>query len=202
MNLRPEKQKRILNAAMKEFAQKGFRNASTVVIVKEAAISKGALFHYFNNKKHLFLFLYDYTLKILKNELLLKLNTEEKDYFERMRQATLLKIDLLKEHPEMYDFLAAAYMEESGEVKGELESRNKELAAYGRGKLYEGIDTLKFKEDIDANKAIDIITWTIEGYSNKEMERVKNYSLYEKNFHQVLNELDIYLEILKKSFYR
>lgn len=191
-----------MNAAMKEFAQKGFRNASTDVIAKEAAISKGALFHYFNSKKHLFLFLYDYTLNILKNNILVKFNNDEKDVFERRRHATLLKIGLLKKYPEMYDFLAAAYLEESGEVRNELELRNKELAAYGKLKLNEGIDTSKFKEGIDAKKAIDIITWTVEGYTNREMERVKNYSLYEQNFNEVLKELDVYLEILKKSFYK
>ena len=201
MNLKPEKQERILNAAMKEFAQKGFKNASTDVIVKEAAISKGALFHYFNNKKQLFLFLFDYSLNILKNEILLKFNTEEKDYFERMRQATLLKTNVLKKYPEMYDFIVAAYMEDLSEMKVELESRKKELAAYGRGKLCEGIDTSKFKENIDTSKAIDIITWTIEGYSNKEMEKVKNFSLYEQNYNEVMNEFDIYLEMLKKCFY-
>lgn len=51
LNLNPEKQDRILNAALKEFAQKGYQNASTNEIVKEAGISKGLLFHYFNNKR-------------------------------------------------------------------------------------------------------------------------------------------------------
>ena len=60
MSLSEEKQQRILNAALKEFAQKGYKNASTNQIVKEADISKGLLFHYFKNKKQLFLFLYDY----------------------------------------------------------------------------------------------------------------------------------------------
>jgi TetR/AcrR family transcriptional regulator len=191
-----------LNAAMKEFAQKGFKNASTDAIVQEAAISKGALFHYFNNKKDLFFFLYDYTVDTIINGIAMKFNRDEKDVFARRRQATLLKIDLLQKHPEMYDFLAAAYMEDSSEVKSDLESRNKGLIATSKVFLNEGIDTSKFKEDVDAKRAIDIITWTIEGFTNKEMERVKNFSLYEQNFNEVLKELDIYLEMLKKSFYK
>mgnify|MGYP000914953748 CR=1 FL=1 len=63
-SLKPEKQERILNAAIKEFAKKGYKNAVTDEIVKEANISKGALFHYFNNKRDLYLFLYDYSLEI------------------------------------------------------------------------------------------------------------------------------------------
>jgi AcrR family transcriptional regulator len=187
---------------MKEFAQKGFKNTSTEVIVKEADISKGALFYYFKNKKGLFLFLYDYALDILKDEILVKFNYEEKDIFERRKQAMLLKIEVLKKHPEMYDFLGAAYMEDSSEVKSELESRNKELMASGQGKLYEGIDTLKFKEGVDVKKAIEIISWTIEGFINKEREIMKSFPLKEVNQYEMLRELEFYLEMLKKSFYK
>lgn len=187
---------------MKEFAQKGFKNASTDAIVKEADISKGSLFHYFNNKKDLFLFLYDYAIDVVKNSIIMKFNNDEKDIFARRRQAALLKIEILNKHPEMYDFLATAYMEASDEVKSDLESRNKELIASGQSILNEGIDTSKFKEGVDVKKAIDIITWSIEGFTNNSMERLKNFSLYELNFDEVLKEMDIYLEILKKGFYK
>jgi len=202
LNLKPEKRERIVNAAMKEFAQKGFKNASTDAIVKEAAISKGALFHYFNNKKDLFFFLYDYSLDILMNQMQLKYNYDEKDFFERLRQGSLLKIEILKKHPEMYDFMAAAYMEVSGEVKGDLDSRNKGLIATRQNILNEGIDTSKFKDEVDSKRAFEIIGWTLEGFTKKEMGRVKNYSLYEQNYNDVTKELDIYLDMLKKSFYK
>lgn len=191
-----------MNAAMKEFAQKGFKNASTDTIVKEAAISKGALFHYFNNKKDLFLFLYDYAIDIVKNGIQMKFNDDEKDIFARRRQAALLKIEILRKHPEMYNFLAVAYMEDSSAVKSDLESRNKKLIASSQGYLNGGIDTSKFKEGVDVKRATSIITWTIEGFTNKEMERVKSLSLYELNFNELLKEMDIYLEMLKKCFYK
>lgn len=187
---------------MKEFALKGFKNASTDAIVKEAAISKGALFHYFNNKKDLFLFLYDYALNIVKNEIMMKFNFDEKDVFSRRRQALLLKTEVLIKHPEIYDFLAVAYMEESVEVKNELESRNRGAMAAGQAKLYEGIDTSKFKDGIDIKKAIEIINWTLEGFTNKEMQRLKNLPMQEVDFNELLEEVDSYLEILKKSFYK
>jgi hypothetical protein len=132
----------------------------------------------------------------------MKFNRDEKDIFDRRRQVTLLKIEILEKHPEMYDFIATAYMEGSDEVKSDLESRNKKVAAIGQGIMNEDIDTSKFKEGVDAKRAIDIITWTIEGFTNREMERVKRFSLYEQNFNQLLKELDIYLDTLKKCFYK
>jgi hypothetical protein len=93
-------------------------------------------------------------------------------------------------------------MEEAGEVKSDLESRNRGAMAEGKAKLYEDIDTSKFKEDVDINKAIEIITWTLEGITNKEMQRIKNLPMHEVNFTELLEEVDGYLEVLKKSFYK
>ena len=49
-DLKREKQDRMINAGLKTFAKYGYRHATTDEIVKEAAISKGLLFHYFDNK--------------------------------------------------------------------------------------------------------------------------------------------------------
>ena len=45
---------RILAAALKEFAAKGFAGARVDFIARRAAINKRMLYHYFGNKEHLF----------------------------------------------------------------------------------------------------------------------------------------------------
>lgn len=57
MTMEAEKRERVINAALKEFS-KGYMAANTDVIVKEAGISKGMLFHYFGSKRGLFLLPY------------------------------------------------------------------------------------------------------------------------------------------------
>ncbi|MBR6395680.1 MAG: helix-turn-helix transcriptional regulator, partial [Lachnospiraceae bacterium] len=52
--LKKEKQDRMINAALRVFSQYGYRHASTDEIVREAGISKGLLFHYFESKKGLY----------------------------------------------------------------------------------------------------------------------------------------------------
>ena len=47
-DLKKEKQDRMINAALKAFAVNGYKRASTDEIVKDAGISKGLLFHYFD----------------------------------------------------------------------------------------------------------------------------------------------------------
>lgn len=99
LNLDSEKQNRILNAAINEFAEKGYENASTNDIVKEAGISKGLLFHYFKNKKQLFLFLYDYCIDVSLTEFYKKIDLNERDFFVRLRQIHLIKAELLNKYP-------------------------------------------------------------------------------------------------------
>lgn len=85
-NLDSEKQDRVINAAIKEFAQKGYDKASTNEIVKEAEISKGLLFHYFKNKKQLFLFLFDHCIQIITDDFYKKIDLTETDFFKRIRR--------------------------------------------------------------------------------------------------------------------
>jgi AcrR family transcriptional regulator len=98
-NLEQEKRERILNAAMKEFARKGYENASTNEIVKTANIGKGRLFHYFNTKKELFIFLFDTALQVIQTEILDQTDTSEKDIFARLSLVTLRKIEVYKKLP-------------------------------------------------------------------------------------------------------
>jgi TetR/AcrR family transcriptional regulator len=62
LSLDRDRKNAILNAALREFASKGFDETSTNVIAKESGISKPLMFHYINNKKDFFLFLYDYCM--------------------------------------------------------------------------------------------------------------------------------------------
>jgi TetR/AcrR family transcriptional regulator len=202
LNLDEDKQHRIINAAIKEFAQKGFEKASTNEIVKEAEISKGLLFHYFKNKEGLFLYLYDYFIDTLLDKFYAKLDFDECDLLEKYRQIVLYKFDLLKKHPDMFQFIKIAYEEEKAEIKYELEKRNKELIASSYAKVFKNIDTSKFKEGIDIKRTIDIITWTMEGFSHRNQEKTKHIPLDQINWDDLLADLDQFIHILKLSFYK
>jgi TetR/AcrR family transcriptional regulator len=209
LNLEKEKQDRIINAALKEFAQKGYDNASTNEIVKDAEISKGLLFHYFKNKKQLFLFLYDYCVELTFEELFSKIDLTEKDFFNRMRQGIIVKMELLRKYPEIIKFIGAVFIEDSSEVKNDVINKNKELMANSYSRMFENIDMSKFKENMDIKKVINIITWTFEGFSNTIIEKAKHASSKQIDFYEDITETDsyfaeadIYIEMLKNCFYK
>ncbi|MBT2688230.1 TetR/AcrR family transcriptional regulator [Bacillus sp. ISL-47] len=201
LSLDPEKRDRIINAATKVFAQKGYRNASTNEIVKEADISKGLLFHYFNNKKDMYLFLYDHLMEVFSEKISEKLDWSERDIFIKLRQITLIKFELFDVYPEILNFFKAAYMEEAEEVKGELERRNKEMLSKSYKKFFSDIDTSQFKEGIDIKRAVDIIYWTIEGFGNQQQDQVISANLGQIDIDKIMAEMDVYLELLRRALY-
>jgi len=201
-NLDKEKRDRIINAALKEFAQKGYKHASTNEIVNNANISKGLLFHYFKNKKSLFLFLYENMIELLSNEIFAKVNWNEKDVIKRLRDLALIKMGLLLQHPEIFDFILAAYKEDAIEIKKELEHLNKDIIANSYIKIFENIDTSLFKEEIDVKKAIDIIVWSIEGFGNRSQEVIKSLSFNQELYNQFLQEFEDLIDLLRKILYK
>ena len=201
-NLEKGKQDRIINAALKEFAQKGYEKSSTNEIVKEAGISKGLLFHYFQNKKQLYVWLYDYCIDILVQEFFGKIDFTETDFFVRVRQAVLIKMELLNQYPHIFRFVESAYMEDANEVKAELQQKKKELTEIHRSKIFEGIDTSRFRDDIDLQKTFKIIMWTFEQFGEEELQKAKQSSAHEIDYEQSFIAANEYFEIFVKCFYK
>jgi TetR/AcrR family transcriptional regulator len=57
VNLSPEKQKKIFSAAIQEFSQRRFSEASINQIIKNAQISRGSFYQYFSDKEDLYLYM-------------------------------------------------------------------------------------------------------------------------------------------------
>src|SRR5690554_6590460 len=123
LSLDPDRRNALFNAALREFASKGFDDASNNVIAKESGISKPLMFHYVKNKRDFFLFLYDYCMEVLEKEYFNRIDLQEKDIFERLRQTYLLKIQVLQKHPWIFDFVKVAVFTDSLAVRDELIQR-------------------------------------------------------------------------------
>jgi len=202
LNLDVDRRNAIINAALKEFASKGYDDASTNVIAKESGISKALMFHYVSNKKDFFLFLYDYCLEIIKEEYFELVDYNEKDILERLRQTYLLKIKVLRKHPWIFDFTKVAVFTESSAVKEELDERRKntEMASYE--KFYGDIDMSKFRDGLDIEKCKQLIFWSVGGYANQLLEVMRNTEPVEFDYEKIGIEFDGYLDELRKSFYQ
>jgi TetR/AcrR family transcriptional regulator len=202
LNLKIEKQEKILQATIREFADKGFERASTNEIVKEAEISKGILFHYFQNKKNLFLFAFDYFVDLCMDEYYKKVDLEETDFFEKLRQISSFKLELVHKYPSIFKFFEVAIGEECTEVKSEIEKRKKKLTESHYSKVFNNIDMSKFADGVDVSRAINAIMWTFEGLGTSELQKAKASETKRLDYEKVFGEMDIYIDMFKSCFYK
>lgn len=196
--LEKEKQERIINAALKEFARNGYDKASTNEIVKEAEIAKGSLFSYFNNKKELYLFLLDYVMKLI-DQIYAEVDWQETDFFARMRQLGAVKYKIYKKYPSAFNFLKTLAHEDAAEVKPVISKLKKEVVSSGLERSYDNIDWTKFRDDLDREKMIKIIDWTMLCFAEENLNRVGSI---EDVGPEILQEADEYFALLKKCFYK
>lgn len=161
-DLKKEKQDRMINGALKVFAENSYKRASTDKIVKEASISKGLLFHYFISKAGLYEFVYDYSVKYMNLELSNLVNSGEKDYFQVRRQIEYSKLQIMKNYPYMQMFLNNVSLEDSVDFDS---SMKKKIEAYNETNslMYANVDTSLFAEKVDVVKLYNIVDLTVEG---------------------------------------
>lgn len=161
-DLKREKQDRMINAALKVFAQNGYRHASTDDIVREAAISKGLLFHYFGSKLGTYTFVYDYSVRYMILELKSAVSEQEKDPFEIWKQVEQAKLQALRRYPYMQQFLNRSMSEDVGEALLACEEmRNTLLKTCGS--LKERMDFSGLPAGIDGEKLCRMVDFTLKG---------------------------------------
>lgn len=160
-DLKKEKQDRIINAALKVFALQGYRHASTDDIVREAGISKGLLFHYFESKLGVYTFMYDYSVRYMKLELG-AVSADETDLFELIRQAEGARMRAMREYPCMQQFLNRSMHEDVKEALLAVEEKRDSLIATYEA-IYGRADYSRLPAGVDGEKLRTMMDMTIRG---------------------------------------
>ena len=200
LNLEPLRRNAILNAALREFAAKGFDNASTNIIAKEAGISKPLMFHYVFNKQELFLCVYDYFAELLDKEYYLKMDFTEQDLFKRLRQSYLLQLELLKQYPWIFEFNKLSVKTGSDEINKELKKRaHKKKSSSCMLKM---IDESKFRSELNIEKCKQFIVWANVGFTNEILDDIRNSEYLALDYDAIIKQLDEFFDELKKIFYK
>lgn len=193
--IKNEKQERILNAAIKVFALNGYRKASTDVIVTEAGISKGLLFHYFTNKLSLYEYIIDYSIKYMNFEFTTSVSKYEKDFFELQMMMEQAKIRVMKIYPYMQQFLASLKYETDAKAKAVIGENAYALESMFNV-IYKQADTSKFEEYIVVQKVVDMIRWMSDGYLREHLVEG------DTDVDVLVSEFSKYLKMLRAHFYR
>ncbi len=193
-DLKKEKQDRMINAALKIFAKNGYRHASTDDMVAEAGISKGLLFHYFENKLGLYTFLYNYSVRFMVLELS-GCGAGENDFFELIKRREAAKMQALKKYPYMQLFIDSVRYEEVAEALCATEEK-KNVLPEALESLMKGADTSRFKPEVKLQKLNRLIEYTLRGM----MEDCFLENSFQPDM--MYEEINSYLIMLKKLTYQ
>ena len=200
MMMEEEKRERVIEAALKEFT-KGYGLANIDVLVKEAGISKGLIFHYFGSKRGLFLFLLKYSAETMNTEYS-KVILSSRDFLENIRMVSRLAMEMTFQYPLVYGFIAKAYFS-IGEVFPEglpkdLPNSNTTLLQ----QILQNSDKSLFRKDIDNEKAQNIVMWTMRGFSDSLLRYGDDVEVYKAHYEELMKEFEEYVDLLRKLLYQ
>lgn len=201
--LSDDKKNIIIEASIREFANKGYIAASTNNIVKEANISKGALFNYFTNKKNLYLYVTDYAIEYYVKYMIDRMKISNPDIFQRILEWQELKISISTENPTVYKFFASVFINTPDELRNDIGERYKKLKEYSEKLTLSDVDLSLFRDDIDKQKALEIIVMSLNGIlenSNVLFKSLDDYGYDNRN--QFYIKLREYIVVLRKVFYK
>jgi AcrR family transcriptional regulator len=119
-NLPEEKQRRITTAAVHEFAEYGFKQASVNRIVKETGIAKGSLYQYFAGKEALYLHVFTDFIELVKQTVKANEPTDAGDVFSRIRFVIQAGLRFIRTQPEYFRLYTRLLSEEEGPWRAEL----------------------------------------------------------------------------------
>jgi AcrR family transcriptional regulator len=194
--LSDEKRLRIINAGYKIFGANSYAKASVSDIAKEAGIAKSMVFHYFRTKKEFYFFLMDHCF-VLFIETFSNLKVMEiTDFFERIETYSRAEMSILRKYPNLFKFIMRFYYERDPEVlEGVMEVITKSLSL-GMTMTLDGVDTTKFKSDVDLEQLAKMIRWMGEGLSNQ-------FTVFDESALDVIErEMTSAMKVLKTSLYK
>lgn len=193
-----EKVQRIITSAYKIFSSNDFEKASTNNIVKDANVSRGLLYHYFVDKQDLFDFLVDYTLRLIAEKVKSKIELNQQDILERMRDALIVKIEVFNMYPHLLSFL---YKYKEKLIEENVQRRMDELYPGIKEYFYTfNIDDSKLKEGIDKDKMLNVIRWTLKGAFEEYMDVNKAEEDGVKG-EGIIKRCDDYITFLRSQFF-
>lgn len=198
IDIEQEKVLRIAKSGFKVFACNDFEKASTNLIVEDAGVSRGILYHYFAGKQELFEFLLYFSAKKLLDNMTRAVDWNHSDYFLRLRQSVASKLRTTMEFPYLYEF-GTKYK------KSYPKSIYEDLAPGVLHCFYhENLDFSKVRKEVDLEMMKQTVQYTLGEVARKEFDRLFKQADdidSEDLLAQAMMEIDAYLAFFRTTFY-
>ncbi len=179
-SLPDEKQQAIINAGYRVFSQNSYKNSPMSEIADAAGISKSLLFHYFHNKKELYMFLWDKCAEITIEYMTKYGCYQQRDLFDKMEMGMRAKMEIIRLYPDMANFTIKAFYEKDPEIYAAVQESYHKYIGLKADKALMNIDTEQFIPGLDIPMMYREMYWAAEGYlwemvqaDNLDMDRME-----------------------------
>lgn len=189
-----EKQHKIINAAYKVFSVNSYKKAPMSEIANESGISKALLFHYFTNKKELYMYLWTNAIDMTRKATSEYKTLETDDFFEMLKRSLFSKCSLMRDYPHMYAFSLKAYYETVPEIKNAVQENFTDVSTASEMAVFEKMDISKFRKDIDIKTMYAEIFYAVDGYM------LKKYRSGYINPDEIEREVTVLIELWKTIY--
>lgn len=187
-SLSEEKQTRIINGGFRVFSKNSYKKSPMQEIADCAGISKSLLFHYFYNKKELYLFLWNRAADITMEYLTAYGCYEPGDLFDMMERGMRAKIHVMQIYPDMTAFAIRAFYETNAEIsEGIQKSYQEHFERKARNALAQ-VDPDDFIPGLDLAMMYREMYLASEGYLWEIQQRGGRFDadMLEKDFEEML----------------
>ena len=187
-SLPKEKQQAILNAGYRVFSQNSYKNSPMSEIAESAGISKSLLFHYFHNKKELYLFLWDNCARTTIDYLTRYGCYGQTELFESMERGMRAKMEIIRMYPDMGTFTIRAFYEKDPEICAEVQKSYHKYFSLKADMTRLNLDPGQFIPGLDVAMMYREMYWASEGYLWEMVQRGNvEVDQMEKDFTKMMN---------------
>lgn len=166
-----EKRHRIINAGFRVFSKNSYRKSPVGDIAREAGISKSLLFHYFRNKRELYMFLWSECARITKEAVENCGCFKTDDMFDAMFLVMKAKFNVMRTFPDLGTFAIKSYYEEDPEVSSDVASLIKQVSEYQLENIHKWFRPELFVQGIDIRMMYRDMYLASEGFIWEKLHR-------------------------------
>lgn len=159
-----DKQNSIISAGFRVFSQYSYKNSPMSEIAAEAGISKSLLFYYFKNKKELYLFLCRYSAELTEQEMIRQKCYEKEDFFDIFLSGLKVKVQLMRQYPDLSLFQLKAYYEKDKSLRPEIDQLIGIYSGYKNQSEMLKLDKEQFIEGLDLEMMYTDMFLASQGY--------------------------------------
>lgn len=166
-----EKQQAMINAGYRVFSQNSYKNSPMSEIADEAGISKSLLFHYFRNKKELYLFLWNKCAETTVEYLTRYDCYGQKKLFDSMERGMKAKMQIIRLYPDMGNFTIRAFYENDPQISAAIQESYHKYFNLKAEKTRLNLDPEQFIPGLDVAMMYREMYLASEGYLWEMVQR-------------------------------